>query len=631
MVHSAGKPEVVFLPGGMRIRVNPDCRLDQAARDSGADLQSVCGGQGKCGKCRVRAVPAHASKTALSLPTKEELRALSPEAIAAGWRLACQARVRAGVTMDIPQESRTGSQIIAKAPGNQTILPDPAVTRLSLKVAPADLENPVADWERLGICIGRLEKNITIDPDLALLRNLPAALRRNGGAVSVILDDSGRCTDIFEGSATPLTGIALDIGTTSLAATLCDLETGAVMATASAINPQVTCGEDVISRIAYAGQSDEKQTQLQDAVIGGINGLIDQLAEESGISPSAMADMVCVGNTCMHHLLLGIDATGLGRTPFVPAVSRPLNLSARDLGIAMAPGASVHMLPVVAGFVGADTVGALLAALPEQGNETVLLVDVGTNGEIVLACGDRLVCTSCATGPALEGATLCHGMRAAVGAVERVWIDPDSLAVSCRVIGDSPDRSVPAAGVCGSGVIDAAAQMFSAGIINPSGRIDRTLDTPRIINHGGETAFVLVPARQTATGRDIVISQEDIRAIQMAKGAIQAAVTLLMAETGVQTVDRVLLAGAFGSVIDPVSAVIIGLFPDLGEATISAVGNAAGDGARLALLNRSKRRDASRLAQQMTFLELTTHPRFQRTFAMSMHFPRMANRVGRSS
>ncbi|MBI9083103.1 MAG: DUF4445 domain-containing protein [Desulfobacterales bacterium] len=631
MVDSTGKPEVVFLPGGMRSRVQPGISLDQAARDSGADLQCVCGGRGKCGKCRVRAVPAHASKTALSLPTEEELRALSPEAIAAGWRLACQARVQADVTIDIPEESRTGIQVIAKAPGSQRVFPDPAVTRLSLKVPPADLENPVADWERLGVGLGRNEKTIVFDPDLALLRNLPEALRQNGGEVCVILDNSGRCTGIFEDAAMPLTGIALDIGTTSLAAALCNLETGEVMATASAINPQVTCGEDVISRIAYAGQSGEKRAQLQDAVIGGINRLIDQLAEESGISPSAMADMVCVGNTCMHHLLLGIDPTGLGRAPFVPAVSRPLDLCARDLGIAMAPGASVHMLPVVAGFVGADTVGALLATHPEPGNETVLLVDVGTNGEIVLACGDRLVCTSCATGPALEGATLCHGMRAAVGAVERVWIDPDSLEVRYRVIGDSPDRSVPAAGICGSGVIDAAAQMFSAGIINPSGRIDRSLDTPRIIDQGGETAFVLVPDKESATGRNIVINQEDIRAIQMAKGAIQAAVTLLMAETGVHAVDRVLLAGAFGSVIDPVSAVIIGLFPDLGGANISAVGNAAGDGARLALLNRGKRRDASRLARKMAFLELTTHPRFQRTFAMSMHFPRMAKRIGRSS
>ena len=625
MVDDAEKPEVVFLPGGMRGRVHPGIRLDQAARDLGADLQSVCGGRGNCGKCRVRAVPPPAAETALSLPTDEERRTLSPAAMGAGWRLACQARVQGAVTIDIPQESRTGRQVIAKAPGSQTVLPDPAVSRLSLTVPPADLENPVADWERLAAGLDRKNKAPLV-PDPALLMDLPVALGRSKGEISVILDETGRCTGILEDPASPLTGIALDIGTTSLAAYLCNLETGAVMATASAVNPQVTCGEDVISRIAYAAEGGENRAQLQEAVIGGINRLIGRLAEKTGIRPSAMADMVCVGNTCMHHLLLGIDPACLGRAPFVPTVSRPLDLRARDLGIAMAPGAPVHLLPVVSGFVGADTVGAMLAAVPDSENETVLLVDVGTNGEIVLARGNQRVCTSCATGPALEGATLSHGMRAAPGAVERVWIDPKSLEVRCRVIGDSPERSVPAAGICGSGVIDAAAQMFTAGIINPSGRIDRSLDSPRLIDRQDETAFVLVPASESATGRDIVINQEDIRAIQMAKGAVQAAVTLLMTETGVKTVDRVLLAGAFGSVIDPVSAVTIGLFPDLGGTTISAVGNAAGDGARLALVSRAKRREADRQARQMAFLELTTHPRFQRTFAMSMHFPRMARR-----
>ena len=614
------EPEVVFLPGGMRIRVRPGLCLDQAAREAGADLQNVCSGLGKCGKCRIRVVSARRVETALSPPSEEELRALSPKEVDAGWRLACQARVLGDLTVDIPRESRTGGQVIAKAPGSQTAAPDPAVHRRQIEVPPADPERPVADWERLATAMGADSPS----PDPAVLQDLPSVLARDRGRVAVTVDEKNRCIGIQADLTAPLAGIALDVGTTSLAAYLCNLETGAVMATASAINPQVTCGEDVIARIAYAGRSADHGRELQKILLEGINQLIANLAETAGIPFTAMADMVWVGNTCMHHLFLGIDPVGLGRAPFAPAVTRPLDMPARDLGLTMAPGASVHLLSLVSGFVGADTVGAMLAALAGSENETVLLVDVGTNGEIVLDCKGERICTSCATGPALEGATLRHGMRAAAGAVERVWIDPKSLEVRCRVIGD-----VPAAGICGSGIIDAAAQMFTAGIIDPSGRIDRNLGSPRLKVHGKEAAFVLVPAGESATGRDIVIDQEDIRAIQMAKGAIQAAVSLLMAETGTVAVDRVLLAGAFGSFIDPVSAAIIGLFPDLGDVPISAVGNAAGDGARLALVNRGKRREAAALARETAFLELTAHPRFQRTFAQSMHFPRMAPRPRR--
>ena len=246
----------------------------------------------------------------------------------------------------------------------------------------------------------------------------------------------------------------------------------------------------------------------------------------------AMAEMVCVGNTCMHHLLAGIDPAGLGRAPFAPAVFQPLDIPARDLGVDLAPGARVHFLPVVAGFIGADTVGAVLAVLAEPAAQTTLLVDVGTNGEIVLAHQGRMVCASCATGPALEGATLRHGMRAAAGAVERVWIDPQTLEVRCRVIGDAPGRPVAAAGICGSGIIDAVAQMVASGIVGANGRINRTIAASRLIAGDDRLAFILVPAAQSATGKPILVDQEDIRAVQMAKGAIHAAVRLLMESLG---------------------------------------------------------------------------------------------------
>jgi uncharacterized 2Fe-2S/4Fe-4S cluster protein (DUF4445 family) len=351
--------------------------------------------------------------------------------------------------------------------------------------------------------------------------------------------------------------------------------------------------------------------------------MIAGLSRQTGVPPAAMVDMVCVGNTCMHHLFAGIDPSGLGHSPFIPAIWRPLDIKARELGIRIAEGASVHLLPVVAGFVGADTVGVLLAMGSHLDGEPVLVVDIGTNGEIVLGNRKRLICASCAAGPALEGATLKHGMRAASGAVERVWIDPQTRDVEYRVIANSGSKAVPAAGICGSGIIDAVAQMFRAGIIEKNGRLNREIAASRLKRDPEQDAFVIVPAAESATGDDIVIAQRDIEAVQMAKGAIHAGIRILMAETGTQSVARIYLAGAFGSVIDPVSALAIGIFPDFPPPKVQAVGNAAGDGARLALLSRQKRREAAELARRLEYVELTVHPQFRREFALAMYFPHM--------
>ena len=612
-------PEVVLLPAGLRGPVAPGTRLDEAARQLGADLQNLCAGQGKCGKCRIRVTSA--AVEALSPPTAMEIKALTGAERQNGWRLACQARVNGDLTIDIPDESRTGRQVICKAPGAQTVTPDPAVRRSTVQVSPADLNALVADWERVAAALAAAGETGELRPDPGMLKDLPAALEQTGGRITPVLDDAGRCIAVLQDASLPLAGVALDIGTTSLAAYLCDLSTGAILATASAINPQVAFGEDVIARITHAATAPDGRQALQQAVVGAVNRLLEDLAGQSGVPQHAMAEMVCVGNTCMHHLFAGIDPAGLGRAPFAPAVFRPLDIAARDLGVNLAAGARVHLLPVVSGFVGADTVGAVLAALAEPSDQTTLLVDVGTNGEIVLAQGERMVCASCATGPALEGATLRHGMRAAAGAVERVWIDPQTLEVHCRVIGDSPDHPVAAAGICGSGIIDAVAQMVDNKIVGANGRICSEGGLAHLITEGRQRAFVLVPAEKSATGKPILIDQEDIRAVQMAKGAIHAAVRLLMESLGVERLDRILLGGAFGSLIDPASALTIGLIPPVASTCIQAVGNVAGDGARLALLSREKRRQAVLLAQRMEYLELTVHPRFSREFAMAMYLP----------
>jgi uncharacterized 2Fe-2S/4Fe-4S cluster protein (DUF4445 family) len=613
--------KVVFLPSGLRGPVTAGMRLDQAARQLGADVQSLCGGQGKCGKCRVRIASPTEAGVPLSPPSAAETGALSADELAAGWRLACQTEVCGDVTVDIPAESRTARQVIRKAPGIKAIAPNPAVRRIQVRVSAPDANPPAADWDRLKAAMTFSGQAISPAPDIAVLKTLPAILRQSSGDVTMAVHADGRCIGILEPPDTPLAGVALDVGTTSLAAYLCDLASGQVLATASAINPQVVFGEDVISRIAHATAGPEATEQLHRSIIDAVNDLIATLYDQSGISPEAMVDMVCVGNPCMHHLFLGLDPSGLGLAPFVPVVSQSVSTLARDLGLRMAGGAGVHWLPLVSGFVGADTIGALLAAADEWLDKTVLIVDVGTNGEIVLAHESRLRCASCATGPALEGATLRHGMRAAAGAIERVWIEPDTLTVHCRVIGDPSGRRVRPVGICGSGIIDAVAAMLKAGIVGPNGRLNRHRKTPRMLAQGNRLAFVLVPAEESATGRPIVIDQEDIRAVQMAKGAIHAAGRLLMDAAGVKSVDRILLCGAFGSVIDPVAATTIGLVPDIAPERILAMGNAAGDGARLALLDRSRRVAAARLALRLKYLELTLHPRFQREFAMAMFFP----------
>ncbi|MDD3993021.1 MAG: ASKHA domain-containing protein [Desulfobacteraceae bacterium] len=612
---------IVFLPSGLRGSVTPGTRLDQAARQIGADVQSLCGGQGKCGKCRVRIASPTANRGSLSPPSAAETEALSAADLAGGWRLACQTEVFGDVTVEVPEESRTRRQVIRKAPGNRAITPNPAIRRLQLQVQPPDRHFPMADWERLKTESAFMDQAISPVPDISVLRSLPAILRQNEGRVTMAVHVDGHCVGILKDPDIPLAGVALDIGTTSLAAHLCDLATGQVLATASAINPQVVFGEDVISRIAHASTGPEATDQLHRSIIDAVNDLLEALWDQSGISPEATVDMVCVGNPCMHHLFLGLDPSGLGLAPFVPVVSQSVSVYARDLGLHLAAGASIHWLPLVSGFVGADTIGALLATTDEWNGKTVLMVDVGTNGEIVLAHENRLRCASCATGPALEGATLRHGMRAAAGAIERVWIDPETLTVRYRVIGDIPECPVPPVGICGSGIIDAVAAMLKAGVIGPNGRLKRDLNTPRMLVSGNHLAFVLVPAEESATGRPIVIDQEDIRAVQMAKGAIHAAGRLLMEAADVKTVDKVLLCGAFGSVIDPVAATLIGLVPETAPERIVATGNAAGDGARLALLDRTRRVEAARLALRLEYLELTLHPRFQREFAMAMFFP----------
>jgi uncharacterized 2Fe-2S/4Fe-4S cluster protein (DUF4445 family) len=393
------------------------------------------------------------------------------------------------------------------------------------------------------------------------------------------------------------------------------------------VNPQVAYGEDVIARINYTMTCKEGLEVMNRAIIRRINELAGKTAARAGIKRSAIADMAVVGNTCMHHIFLGLDPGYLGQSPFPPALHRSLDIKARELGIRISPGAYVHVLPVEAGFVGADNVGVLIAEEPYHQDDMVLIIDVGTNGELIMGNRDRLVSASCATGPAFEGAEIRYGMRAAPGAIEKVVIDPDTREVRFKVIGkdgwNTELDQVGAGGICGSGIIDAVAQLFLAGVIDRTGRFNPDVDTIRLRKAEGGPEFVIAWAGETSIGQDIVVCQQDVRNIQLAKGAIYAGARLMMRQLGIDKLDKIILAGAFGSCIDKDSAAIIGMFPDCAQEEVYAVGNAAGDGARIALLNVDKRVEADRRAREVEYLELTVAPKFDEVFARAMWFPNM--------
>jgi uncharacterized 2Fe-2S/4Fe-4S cluster protein (DUF4445 family) len=432
---------------------------------------------------------------------------------------------------------------------------------------------------------------------------------------------------LFPGEVEETYGLAIDVGSTTVAGYLCSLKTGKLIAAGSLMNPQVAYGDDVIARISYVTDHPDGMKTMRGAIVEGLNHLIRTVAADAGLSPADILEITLVGNTAMHHLFLGIDPRPLGVSPFTPAVHHSLDIKARDLGLTAHPAANVHILPIEAGFVGADNVGVLIAEEPYRRKEMVLIIDVGTNGEMIMGNREKLLCASCATGPALEGAHIRFGMRAAPGAIERIRIDPETLEVSFKIIGEEHWRpEVPITGVkgiCGSGIIDGVAELYRAGIIDRSGRFRTDHATPRLRLIDGKPEFVIAWPEETSLQGAITISQQDVRNVQLAKGALYAGAKLMMKKLGIVKLDRVILAGAFGSYIDKTEAMILGMFPDCDLDCVSSVGNAAGDGARIALLNRDKRREADEMAGRVEYLELTLSLDFQEEFMAAMFIPHM--------
>ena len=636
----ANTVQIVFQPSGRRGEIEAGKSVLEAARTLGVGIEAACGGARVCGKCRVIVETGRFEKLNLVSSADHvspvgdvEKKFLTAEELSRGYRLACNAFLSGDLVVTVPEESRSAKQVILEKGRERIIEVRPAVKNITVTLPAASLSDFRDDRQRL---LDALEKETGLkhlSVDYPVLKELPQILREGSWTVTATIWQEKEVIRVAPGKRETSLGAAVDVGTTTLAAFLCDLTTGEVLAKASRMNPQIGYGEDVLARISYAASETDGREKLQASIIEALNALTADMTEKAGFSASDVDEMVLVYNTAMHHLALGLDPRYVGRAPFAPAASAPLDVKARDLGVKINPSGNVHSLPVEAGFVGADNMAVLLAEEPYNSDKIKLIIDIGTNGEIDLGNKDRLLSTSCATGPALEGAQIAFGMRAAPGAIERVKIDPISHEPSYKVIGQDEWYPVPcdrrptvqkigAQGICGSGVIDAIAAMHKAGVISKAGRINAKLDTPRVRRgESGKLEYVLAWARETAVGKDIVITQADIRAVQLAKAALYVGAEYLMEKLGVDHVDEVILAGAFGSYIDKESAMAIGMFPDCDLSRVHAVGNAAGDGARIALLNVGKRHEAAKVARRVEFVETAIEPDFQKKFMDAIAIP----------
>lgn len=634
------KHMVIFQPAGRRGEVEEGKTLLEAARDLGVDLESICGGKKTCGKCKVRIDEGYFEKDAidsrmshLSQLIEDEKKFIKPED-GPNIRLACTAEIQGDVKIFVPEKSRAGKQVVRKTATERAIALNPAVKKYHIELTPPTLHDiTVGDSERVTEALKeKYGLNITTI-DFPVLRKLQDILREGKWEITVSVWIGREIVKVEPGFVEDTYGIAVDVGTTTVVGYLCDLTTGRILSTESMMNPQVPYGEDVMSRITYAMMNTNGLEKMQGVIIDGLNQIITTAVEslEYGgkkCGTEDIVDMTIVFNTAMHHIFLGFNPEYIGKAPFIPAVQKALNIKARDMGIKINGSSYIHVLPIEAGFVGADNVGVLIAEEPYNQDSMELIIDIGTNGELLLGNRDRIYSTSCATGPAYEGAQIKFGMRAAPGAIERVKIDPDTREVMFKVIGKTDWHAhlekVDAKGICGSGIIDAVAEMFRAGVIMKNGNFNSNLNTPRFRRDSeGKAEFVIAWADETSVGTDITITLGDIRAIQLAKAALYAGAKLLMNKLGIKKIDKVILAGAFGSYIDKESAMIMGMFPDCDIKNVYAVGNAAGDGARIALLNIDKRDEAERKAREVNFVEIAVDPNFQKEFVQAMHFPHM--------
>ncbi len=633
-------PQIIFTPSGRRGRVPVGTTILDAARSLGVDIDAVCGSRGICGRCTV--TPAfgtfakHGITSApehIAEPGQLETAYREEQGLPDDRRLSCTATLLGDAVIDVPPESQVHRQVVRKDLAARAFEMDPVVRLYTVDVTAPDLATPTGDLGRLFAALEAEQGLTDLHADLSVIRVLQSTLEAGAYRVTVAVHGGGDVIAVWPGFHDRAFGVAIDVGSTTIAGHLVDLVSGDVLASAGVMNPQIRFGEDLMSRVSYVMMHEGGDVELTTAVRKALDGLLAALANKTDIKRLEILELAIVGNPIMHHLLLGIDPTPLGSAPFALATDTAVSTTAAELGVYAHPGARVYVLPCIAGHVGADTAGVILAEEPHKAEVMTLVVDVGTNAEIVLGNRDRLLAASSPTGPAFEGAQISSGQRAAPGAIERVRIDRATLEPRFRVIGvdawsDTPDfvEALAAAGtgvtgICGSGIIEVIAELFLAGVISADGVIDGGLAdrTARVIPDGRTYSYVLHEPDEG--GPRIVITQNDVRAIQLAKAALYAGARLLMDQLAINTVDEVRLAGAFGSQIDPLHAMVLGLVPDCDLERVRAAGNAAGTGALIALLSGAARREIEGVVRRVEKIETAVEPRFQEHFVEAMAIP----------
>ena len=636
---------VLFTPSGKRGRFEKGTPILTVARQLGVDLDSVCGGRGICSKCQI--TPGYGefskhgvtvSEGALSDWNSVEQRYKDKRGLIEGRRLGCQATVQGDIVIDVPPESQVHKQVVRKRAEVLDITLNPSTRLYYVEVEEPDMHNPSGDLERLVAALETQWQLKDVHADFNILQQMQPILRKGGWTVTCAVHHADEGTDpqivhlwpgLYEGT---IYGMAVDLGSTTIAAHLCDLRTGEVVASSGLMNPQIRFGEDLMSRVSYAMMNPGGDKEMTRAVRDGMDALFTQISADAEIDKSLIMDAVFVCNPVMHHLFLGIDPFELGQAPFALATSNSLRLFAHQLDINIHPSARVYILPCIAGHVGADAAAVALSEAPDKSDDLVLVVDVGTNAEILLGNKEKVLACSSPTDPAFEGAQISSGQRAAPGAIEKVEIDPITKDPRFRVIGCelwSDEEGIWEAikgsgitGICGSGIIEAIAEMRMSGLLDASGLIGSATQTgtDRCVLDGRTHSYVMYDASSTG-GPKITVTNPDIRAIQMAKAALYSGARLLMDKFGVDSVDRVVLAGAFGAHISPKHAMVLGMIPDVPFELVTSAGNAAGSGARIALIDKSQRAAIEHTVRQIEKIETAIEPKFQEHFVNASGIP----------
>ncbi|TDQ86350.1 uncharacterized 2Fe-2S/4Fe-4S cluster protein (DUF4445 family) [Dongia mobilis] len=632
---ATGDPLLVFMPSGRRGYFPKGTPILAAARQLGVDIDSVCGGRGICGRCQVVVSEGEFAKLGVTSDTHHlsdfssvEQRYADKRGLKPGRRLSCQAVLLGDLVIDVPADSQVHKQVVRKRAEMREIILDPVIKLHYVEVREPDMHDPTGDLQRLEEALKNQWSLEGLDCDVRAIQGLQQALRKGEWKVTVAVHMGKQITAVWPGFQEKIYGFAVDVGSTTIAGHLCDLQTGEVVASSGLMNPQIRFGEDLMSRVSYVMMNPGGDQDMTRAVREALNDLAQAVAREAGCTVEDILECTFVGNPIMHHLLLGINPIELGWAPFALATDGPVQIWASEIDLKVHPNARIYVLPCIAGHVGADTAGVILSETPYESDEMTLIVDVGTNAEIVLGNKNRLVAASSPTGPAFEGAQISCGQRAAPGAIERVRIDRETLEPRFKVIGcdlwsDHPDfakqtEAFGVTGVCGSGIIEALAEMFLSGILTQDGVIDGAMaaKSPRIQAEGRTFLYLLHDGQP-----QLKITQNDIRAIQLAKAALYAGARLLMDKLGIEKVDRITLAGAFGSHIDVKYAMVLGMIPDCDLAKVTSAGNAAGTGARIALLNRGARDEIARVVKQVEKIETAVEAKFQEHFIEAMALP----------